>query len=117
MRTKPVQLNSNPVQGHAGLTGSSALPNGNRVNGSDLTNSPEATPEAVFILLARGYSRDDLQHALKADALVKSAADHLALQHLGCLPVEHQQAFSRWVQNDPLLRQQILTYFEAHTLT
>lgn len=113
MGIKPSQLNSNPVQGHAGPSGSSTLPKAGRVNGSDLASSLETTSESTFMAVAKGYSRDDLQNPGKADALVKSAAEHLARQHLARLPVEHQQAFSRWIQNDPLLRQQILSYFEA----
>lgn len=113
MRIKPSQLNSNPVQGHTGPTGSSTLANAGRVNGSDLASSLEPTSEGAFMAVAKGYSRDDLRNTGKADALVKSAADHLALQQLGHLPAEHQQAFSRWIQSDPVLRQQILSYFEA----
>jgi hypothetical protein len=63
--------------------------------------------------VAKGYLRDDLQNPGKTDALVKNAAEHLARQQLARFPVEHQQAFSRWIQNDPLLRHQILSYFEA----
>jgi hypothetical protein len=113
MRIKPSQLNSSQVQGHAGPSGSLTLPNAGRVNGSDLANSLETTSEGSFMAVAKGYSRDDLQNPGKTDALVKSAAEHLAGQHLTGLPVEHQQAFSGWIQNDPLLRQQILSYFEA----
>jgi hypothetical protein len=112
MRIKPSQLNSNPLQAYS--DGTSTLSNAGRVNGgSDLASPLEATSEAAFMAVAKGYSRDDLQNAGKADALVKSAADHLALQQLGHLPAEHQQAFSRWIQSDPVLRQQILSYFEA----
>jgi hypothetical protein len=69
-----------------------------------------SSPAFCFDSLAITFRSDDLRNPSTIDQLVKAAADELVKQQFseGC-PIDRDH-ISRWIQNDPFLRESILCY-------
>jgi hypothetical protein len=118
MNIQPNHLKPNSSQ--IGNDGTSASPpkqsfsttvNAGAPNG--MPNSAPLSGEAALKAIGTRYSRESLGSADGANALVREAADHLAQHFSAGASVQDREAISRWIQQDPLMRQQILAYFES----